>query len=164
MKEKIPNTLTLTNLALGTTAIFFSINGDSLSAAILVLIAVAADFFDGYSARKLDAETAIGAQLDSLSDLVSFGVAPASLLYTFYSQTWIAIPLIILVLAGAYRLARYNTAKKDHEGFEGMPITINGVLIPIIFFFQLHIIITAIIVLVSAFLMVSKISFRRVSL
>ena len=81
MKRHIPNTITCLNLASGFIAIIFAFNGSLATASWLILAAMTFDFFDGFSARTLKAYSDIGKELDSLADMVSFGVAPAIILY-----------------------------------------------------------------------------------
>lgn len=78
----VPNTITALNLASGSMAVFLGIEGELGLAAIFILAAAIFDFFDGMAARLLGAYSEIGKQLDSLADLVSFGLAPAAMLFT----------------------------------------------------------------------------------
>ena len=78
----IPNMLTLLNLASGTLAAIFAIDGDLGKAAILIFIAAAFDFLDGFAARLFKAYSDIGKELDSLADVISFGVAPGMIMFT----------------------------------------------------------------------------------
>ena len=142
MKERrpvrvfIPNTITLTNLASGCLATMEAWNGRFTLAAMYVLICTVLDFLDGYAAKMLKAYSEIGKQLDSLADLVSFGVAPAAiaagLLKTgAVTLGWetggstgiiiILIPLLIPVFS-AVRLARFNTELHADTHFRGMPV------------------------------------------
>src|SRR3712207_1726504 len=98
-------------------------------AAIFVICAALMDRYDGRVARYLNVSSEIGKQLDSLADLISFGVAPSILMYRMYDFSnmglWGYIMLLVFPLAGAYRLARYNVTKFDGV-FAGVPITIAG--------------------------------------
>ena len=82
MKKHIPNSITLLNLLAGCAAIVFILDGQFEMAAWLLLIGGLADFADGFAARALHVSSALGKELDSLSDMVSFGVAPGAILYT----------------------------------------------------------------------------------
>ena len=81
MRKYIPNTITTLNLICGTLSIFFSIIGNPIIASYLIFVAALFDFLDGFAARTLDAYSDLGKQLDSLADLVSFGLAPAFILF-----------------------------------------------------------------------------------
>ena len=134
LKEHIPNTFTTFNLGLGVLAIIKSISGYYTTSAILILIAALMDRFDGELARKLNAESELGKQLDSLCDLVSFGVAPAILMWSIDLNRLGIIGILItiyFIATGAYRLARYNTM--EFKGiYIGIPITITGSIVGLI--------------------------------
>jgi len=99
------------------------------------------DFLDGFVARIFNATSAIGKQLDSLADIVSFGVAPGMIIYQFLrityiqepdgldASTWLLVPALILPCAGAYRLARFNTDIEEEYGFKGVPIPAAGLVV-----------------------------------
>ena len=117
-------------------------------------------------ARHYHTESEFGKELDSLSDLVSFGVAPAILLYeTGLSETtWIGLSAVIFyILAGAIRLARYNAEKFDGS-YYGLPITIAGVLLGLCYFAIPYISASFIVVFICllAWLMVSRIRIAKV--
>jgi CDP-diacylglycerol--serine O-phosphatidyltransferase len=138
MKRHLPNLITLLNLACGTAAIVLSLEGHWQWAVYLVLAASVFDFLDGFAARILKAYTAIGRQLDSLADMISFGVLPAVFIYIlfkhlflnqpadspgFYSHLqWVVLLSVLLVPAlSAIRLAWFNTGKDQGEFFYGLP-------------------------------------------
>ncbi|NLY71999.1 MAG: CDP-diacylglycerol--serine O-phosphatidyltransferase [Clostridiales bacterium] len=142
MKDKlnlsIPNILTLSNAFCGTMAIlllFSDINDRFTIAVILILLGGIFDLFDGKIARKLNMKSSLGEQLDSLSDLITFGVAPVAL-YANSGLINIGLPSYIVlsgyVLSGVYRLARHNVLK-DEKGFKGCPITVSGVVLSLMF-------------------------------
>lgn len=134
----IPNTLTLLNLLCGTLAIVFAIdpsdkigNLSSWQMAVMMIgIAAIFDFLDGAAARILNAKSAIGKELDSLSDLVSFGVAPAMMmviaLRSANAGIWSFAPLF-LPLMGALRLAKFNLDDSQATVFKGLPIPANAI-------------------------------------
>ena len=126
----IPNILTLTALAAGLSSIQFAIDGAWDKAVIAIFAAAIFDILDGASARVLNATSEFGAQLDSLSDFLAFGVAPSVVLYLWILEEsgkvgWIA--MLVFAVAAAMRLARYNVTtntpiKKWAVGFfEGTP-------------------------------------------
>ena len=87
--KHIPNFITSLNLAAGFTAVIFAANGDTVTASWLILAAMIFDFLDGFSARLLKAYSAIGKELDSLADVVSFGVAPGIIIYNLLRNSFL---------------------------------------------------------------------------
>ena len=159
----IPQLVTFTNLVLGTSAILISMNSQPKTAIILILIAALIDRLDGKIARKLNAESDLGKQLDSLSDLISFGVAPIVVAWKIgllYIGIGGYLTAILFVIAGAFRLARYNVINFTGR-FVGLPITLAGSFLALIMLFTSH---TNIIIptsIVLSFLMVSTIRFKK---
>lgn len=126
----IPNILTLMALAAGLTGIQFAIDGKWEQAVIAIVIAAVLDVLDGATARLLNATSEFGAQLDSFSDFLAFGVAPAIILYLWVLEEsgkigWIA--MLVFAVASAMRLARYNITPTPKTGvwskgfFAGVP-------------------------------------------
>jgi CDP-diacylglycerol--serine O-phosphatidyltransferase len=112
VNRMIPNVLTLLALCAGMTAIRFAINGDFQYAAFSIIAAGVFDGLDGRLARLLRATSRFGAELDSLSDFISFGVAPAAVLYLWTMSAWHAFGWVIVLFFAvccALRLARFNT-------------------------------------------------------
>src|SRR5690554_1517849 len=138
MRKQIPNIITLLNLFSGTIAITHAFNGNFLGVVIWVVIAAIFDFFDGLAARLLNAYSPMGKELDSLADIVSFGVAPASTLYILmrdnlnYPDTLQSINHLIPYIAflipvfAAYRLAKFNIDTRQSNSFIGLPTPANG--------------------------------------
>jgi CDP-diacylglycerol---serine O-phosphatidyltransferase len=143
MKKHIPNFVTSLNLVSGFIAIIFAINGELVIASWLILAAMIFDFLDGLSARVLKAYSDIGKELDSLADLVSFGVAPAIILYQLITNLQSSsVPLftsglaiknmvlqlipVIMPVCGALRLAKFNTDTTQTISFKGLPIPANA--------------------------------------
>lgn len=124
----VPNLFTLLNLYMGFNAIIFASNGDFLKAGIFVFLAALFDSLDGIVARLLKATSELGAELDSLCDAVSFGVAPAYILYKMYFYQFGEFGILFAslpALAGVTRLARFNvqlTSFEDKLYFSGLPI------------------------------------------
>lgn len=170
----IPNAFTLGNLYCGFLSIGFAVHGDLKNAAILILIGMMLDSMDGRLARILDADSPLGKELDSLADIVTFGVAPSFLVYyTCFIQYGISGLFIagIFPLFGAYRLARFNVTPTSSslKHFTGVPITAAGGILALITLMQNYIpeIVTITIYVALSFLMVSKIkipSFKSVPL
>ncbi len=167
--KQIPNLFTLLNLVAGCIAIVLILQtGESLVSAdggtwitqlpekiwwgaICIGIAAIIDFLDGFVARLFKAESAMGKQLDSLADMISFGVAPGLILYqllrlSFMQQengldvsVWALAPALIFPCAGAWRLARFNTETSSSKDFKGVPIPAAGLVVcslPLILFYN----------------------------
>ena len=130
MRNAIPNILTASNLVLGMFAIISTIEGELTRAALLVVAAMIADGLDGRVARYFGVSSDFGKELDSLCDLVSFGVAPALMAYVFLlSDFGLAGAFIAAAFAtcGALRLARFNVNTTKVKGFfMGLPIPAAG--------------------------------------
>lgn len=143
MKKHIPNIITSLNLAAGVSSIFFVSRGEAELAAYLIFFAAAMDFLDGFSARLLNAYSDMGKQLDSLSDLVSFGIAPAFIAqheilaamgkdfgFSFSAMSPLEILLlmspILLAVFTALRLAKFNIDDTQTESFIGLPSPASG--------------------------------------
>ena len=170
----VPSSITLLALASGITAIRFAIDGKWEIAVSFVICAGILDMLDGRAARMLGADSRFGAQLDSLADLVSFGVAPGIIMYRWSLEQldhlgWIAA--LIFCACGAIRLARFNVESVRDEGatkgnpyFTGLPTPAAAcmVLLPLLVSFQLndpvikHAWVSLIILLVTSVLMVSR--------
>jgi CDP-diacylglycerol---serine O-phosphatidyltransferase len=136
MKKHIPNLFTLLNLSCGTIAIVLAIEGQWQWSVYLLLGASLFDFMDGMAARLLNAVSETGKQLDSLADMVSFGVLPAIFIYAIFKQQlfvadtilypqtlqWLMLISIVMVPAlSAIRLARFNLEETDASFFYGLP-------------------------------------------
>ncbi|MBO4328744.1 MAG: CDP-diacylglycerol--serine O-phosphatidyltransferase [Bacteroidales bacterium] len=133
LKAHIPNTITCCNLLSGCFSILFSFSGMPVAAALMVFAAGLFDFFDGFAARLLDAHSPIGADLDSLSDVVSFGVAPGMILYRLMlegmaeplwpigSVSGFACLAFLLPVFSAVRLAKFNVDDRQTTSFIGLP-------------------------------------------
>ncbi len=130
LKSQTANLITLTNMALGGFAIVYSIQGNLRLSVLLIFLAALADRFDGMVARKFHIESELGKQLDSMSDIISFGVAPALLLYQGILHDF-GMPGIFFTVfyigCGAFRLARFNISENNGY-FTGLPITASGCL------------------------------------
>jgi len=150
ISKYVPNFITLLSLSSGFTSIRFSLNGELEIAIYLILLATIFDFFDGWFARKLKSGTNFGAELDSLSDFVSFGVAPSFLIYLWSTHTlgslgWGAT--LFFVICSALRLARFtadiyitNKPIDNNEYFIGLPSPAAAglILLPLFIFFEFN--------------------------
>ncbi|MBH0156705.1 MULTISPECIES: CDP-diacylglycerol--serine O-phosphatidyltransferase [Bacillales] len=140
MKKHIPNLLTLGNLFCGFLSIGYVSNGDIRNAAILIFIAMMLDAVDGRAARILGVSGNLGKELDSLADVVSFGVAPAYFVantYFAHLGMWGFLFAGLFPLFGAYRLARFNitAAEESMKYFKGIPIPLAGGIVVFLVFF-----------------------------
>lgn len=170
-KSCIPNIFTFINLGFGILSLLASFKEKFLMAALFIIIAALVDRYDGRIARYLQVSSDLGKELDSLADLVSFGVAPAILIFILYQFNTVGPYGIIgyaLLLAypicGSFRLARYNTAEFDGN-FRGVPITIAGSILAV-FVVLAHGKITAfylpaIFMIVLSYLMVSNFKLKK---
>lgn len=133
-KHHIPNTITCCNLLSGCFSILFSFSGMPVAAAIMIFVAGLFDFFDGFAARLLEAHSPIGGDLDSLSDVVSFGVAPGFIMYHLMCEgmadgLWwpvgnvslFACFAFLLPVFSAVRLAKFNVDTRQTTSFIGLP-------------------------------------------
>jgi CDP-diacylglycerol---serine O-phosphatidyltransferase len=136
----IPNLITLTNLFLGCVSIAYIFNGEAATGAILIVICAILDFLDGAAARLLNAYSETGKQLDSLADLVSFGLAPAAIIFHYLDKAvyninpenthfvWVYAAFIITVFS-ALRLARFNIETGNKTYFKGLPTPASALII-----------------------------------
>ncbi|MDG5786173.1 CDP-diacylglycerol--serine O-phosphatidyltransferase [Evansella sp. AB-P1] len=164
LAKMIPNMFTLGNLYCGFLSIGFAAYGQYNNAAILILIGMMLDSMDGRLARLLKVDSKFGKELDSLADIVTFGVAPSFLVYYTYFHQFGLIGLIVaglFPLFGAYRLARFNVTSSESSKnyFSGVPITAAGGILALLTLFGeiLPQIITTVIFTALCFLMVSRI-------
>lgn len=165
MKKHTPNTLTCLNLITGGIGAIFIIRADYDLAIYFVLVSALFDFFDGFAARMLKVQSVIGKELDSLADMVSFGLVPA--LYMFRvleGQTNIQyLPYYGLLIAAfsALRLAKFNVDDRQSDQFIGLPTPANTIMIASLSFlpanWEITLIATIVIITVSSFLLVANV-------
>lgn len=165
----VPNIFTFANLACGVLSLLMTFNGNYKWASLFIIIAGLIDRYDGRVARFLQVSSDIGKELDSLADLVSFGVAPSILVFNLYNYTNLGLIgyalVLIFPIAGAYRLARYN-ATPFNNVFMGIPITIAGSFIALYSLITLEYngnpSLSIIFIVLLSYLMISKIQFKKV--
>lgn len=139
MKKHIPNLITGLNAASGAMAVFMALYGQIVLAACFIILGMIFDFFDGMAARLLHVKSELGKELDSLADVISFGVAPGLLAHLLirevlfpggagsiamlpvYQQILLFIPLLIPVFS-VFRLAKFNLDKRQSVSFIGLPV------------------------------------------
>jgi len=134
LMRHLPNALTLANLTCGSVAaVLIAQSFDATLAVFLIFVAALFDLLDGAAARLLRVNGEMGKQLDSLADVVSFGLAPAVIIYTMLERglpaetQWIKYAAFINVACAALRLARFNTQESGQTTFNGMPSPANGI-------------------------------------
>lgn len=148
MKKHIPNIITLGNLFCGCIAIVLISTGDTVEATYFVSIALLCDFFDGFAARMLKVTSTIGKDLDSLADMVTFGVVPGLVMFMMIGErsvticpdetgsiikvfSCVRVPYIafIIPILSAVRLAKFNNDTRQTTSFIGLPTPANAALI-----------------------------------
>ena len=129
----IPNLLTCCNLLCGCIGIFFATRGFYANAAYLIWAALIFDFLDGFSARMLKVQSLIGKELDSLADMVTFGVLPSFILFGMMRDSDLPafLPFLAFLVAifSALRLAKFNIDERQHTDFIGLPTPANALFI-----------------------------------
>lgn len=173
IKSYVANLFTFINLSLGIISILETFNHNYFLAAIFIITAALIDRYDGRIARFFDISSILGKELDSLADLISFGVAPAILVfikYNFLNLGYIGVLsgciLLSYIMSGSYRLAKYNSSQFDGT-FTGVPITVSGFIIAL-FSLALHrtsiysILIAVVLFALLSYLMISKLKFKKI--
>ena len=163
------NACTLTSLGLGLTAIFLAMHGDVRLAAAFLVVCVAFDGLDGALARKLGVSSPFGAQMDSLADMCSFGLAAPVVVYASLAHTVptpaAAVACIMVAGCAAVRLARFNVSPKDGKFFSGVPTTMTAAVLALAVLIDLPVPGLALLggVAVLAFAMVSSFPYAKVA-
>jgi len=161
---RLPDLFTLLNVAFGFLALLAAgrcSQSAPQAAVVFILLAAMADGLDGFLARRVGCGP-LGASLDSLADLVSFGAAPAFLaLQTFAPSPQALLAGIFYLLCGTLRLARFNTSHKSDQFFEGLPIPAAGIALSASVLLERSAL-TLLIMLLLALLMVSSISYPKI--
>jgi len=162
MKQHLPNVLTLLNLFCGSLAVLFAVENAFVTASLFVFLGIFFDFFDGFVARKLNVQSELGLQLDSLADMVTSGLVPGVVMFNLIANavgpnpisnehwnagirlqdletSWLPLFGFLITLASAYRLATFNIDEDQQSYFKGLPTPANTLLIislPLIMEFQ----------------------------
>ena len=153
MKKHIPNLITCMNVTSGTVAIYAAFHGYLYLAAWLVILAMVFDFFDGFAARLLHVKSEMGKELDSLADMVSFGVMPSVMAFflirdlgygggewlsaTTWQGTFMYVPFLVPAFS-AYRLAKFNLDVRQTLSFIGLPTASNALFWVMLVFTRYH--------------------------
>ncbi len=145
MKKHIPNLITCLNLFSGCIAVVFAFQNDLKLAAYFVFLAALLDFLDGFIARLLKSYSEIGKQLDSLADMVSFGLVPGIVLFQYLQNSngitennnFLAFGGFIITVFSALRLAKFNLDTRQSDQFIGLPTPANALfIVSLIFVFE----------------------------
>ncbi len=135
MKKHIPNAITLMNLVSGTLGVIFLFSGDLTRASAMIFFAALFDFFDGFLARLLGVHSSIGKSLDSLADMVSFGLLPGLIVYTMQTDLGgradpvgqvLVFSSLLIPVCSALRLAIFNNDEEQKYIFRGLPTPANA--------------------------------------
>ena len=137
IKKHLPNAITCANLFSGCVGVVFAIQNNLIVAAYAVFLAAIFDFFDGFAARVLKSFSGIGKDLDSLADVVSFGVLPSAILFQMFSQAppiphlspYLNFSAFLIAVFSMLRLAKFNSDTRQAEIFIGLPTPANAILI-----------------------------------
>ena len=139
MKRHIPNTITLCNLICGCIAITFAFHSQLVAALLFIVLGAFFDFFDGFAARKLGVTSPVGKELDSLADVVTFGLAPAAMVFVLLSSyvrlyaissgitlagnpiRFLNVAAFLIAAFSALRLAHFNVDERQTSSFIGLP-------------------------------------------
>lgn len=163
---QLPNLVTFTNLLCGVAAIMLANNGHFLLATGAIFTAGVLDVLDGALARRMRGGDAFGEALDALADIISFGVAPALLIYEAFLRPWPVLGWCVAggyVVCGAWRLARFAASEKGPY-FQGLPITMAGMTVASLLFYQAFWSprLAALVMFVLSVLMVSYVRFPKI--
>ncbi len=151
IRQHIPNTITIFNLLSGVISLTLTFKGDYVNASLFIFLAAVFDFLDGNAARMLNAHSDLGKQLDSLADMVSFGVAPGVMIFQMISvqcagscnifERMHLTPYLAMLIpvCSALRLAKFNIDPRQEVNFIGLPTPANAIFfasIPLVLFVQ----------------------------
>ena len=174
----IPNFLTLSNLFFGCIAVVYGVMGDLEKLALFVCLGIICDFFDGFFARLLKVDSKLGVQLDSLSDLVTFGLTSSIVMLNLIGSSsfvidnssnfiisLLPVSAFLITISSSYRLAKFNLISVSETNFSGLPTPANAILIVFLpqfierfqleLFFE-NIVVLMILVLISSYLLISN--------
>jgi CDP-diacylglycerol---serine O-phosphatidyltransferase len=131
IKRNIPNLITCLNLFSGSLAVYYAFQANYEAVLLLVLLAAVFDFLDGFAARLLKAYSPMGKELDSLADVISFGMAPGTVAFSLLKASilpeWLAFAAFIIPVFSALRLAKFNIDERQTSSFIGMPTPANAI-------------------------------------
>ena len=157
IRKHIPNFITCLNIVSGSLAVVFAIKGESTIAVILIFTAAIFDFLDGMAARLLKAYSPMGKELDSLADMVSFGLAPGMVMMVMQESSLFGINVkldhlsalslweivcisssLVIPVMSALRLAKFNLDTRQTDSFIGLPVPANAIFISALALIMVH--------------------------
>lgn len=131
IRKHIPNSITMLNLFAGSMGVYFAFQGNYPAAFFAILIAAVFDFLDGFAARLLKAYSPMGKELDSLADVISFGMAPGAIVFSLMEQSvwpeWLRFVGFLIPVFSALRLAKFNIDENQSSSFIGLPTPANAI-------------------------------------
>ena len=165
IRKHIPNTITCLSLLSGCVASVMALHGNLLSALIWIIIAAVFDFCDGFAARLLKAYSPMGKELDSLSDMVSFGFAPGMVVYWLLGEASTALPFgslntyipylaFVIPTFSGLRLAKFNIDERQTTSFIGLPVPAHALFWASVGY---SVLVTVILAFITSLLLVSEI-------
>ncbi|NPV51255.1 MAG: CDP-diacylglycerol--serine O-phosphatidyltransferase [Candidatus Methanofastidiosum sp.] len=158
----LPDIFSIANGTLGVIALYFILIGNISIAARIVFLCIFFDSFDGFLARRKNNSADFGKTLDSLSDIISFGVVPSLIFINYGDNSIIALLLgVIYVIFGLLRLSRFNAI--DSSEYYGLPITIGAIFVILLFLSEIHFYLFSVLLLFTSFLFISSLKIQRPS-
>ena len=169
MIKNIPNIFTIANLILGFLCIIYVFVQNDFEIIYFFYCCLILDFLDGFSARKLSLTSEFGKQIDSLADLVSFGILPSVILYDYFDSNnfnlFLKYSSVLILVSSSIRLARFNLSEENNNFFVGLPTPANALFFISLIYYQGNLkiyfgeyVILSLIIFFS-FLMVSNLKF-----
>lgn len=133
MKRYLPSFFTLLNLVIGSIGVITVLRGNLVSGVLCIGVGVFFDFMDGFLARLFRFSASFGSQLDSLSDLITFGLLPSTIMYSLIelqtSSPYLPYVALLIIIFSALRLAKFNTDSRQETVFIGLPTPANAIFI-----------------------------------
>ena len=158
----LPDIFSIANGTLGVIALYCILLGNISIAARIVFLCIFFDSFDGFLARKKKNSAEFGKSLDSLSDIISFGVLPSLIFINYGDNSIFALLLgVIYVVFGLLRLSRFNAINSSE--YYGLPITIGAIFVILLFFSEIHFYLYAALLVLTSFLLISDLKIQRPS-
>ncbi|NYT03247.1 MAG: CDP-diacylglycerol--serine O-phosphatidyltransferase [Candidatus Methanofastidiosa archaeon] len=158
----LPDIFSIANGTLGVIALYFILIGNISIAARIVFLCIFFDSFDGFLARRKNNSAEFGKTLDSLSDIISFGVVPSLIFINYGDNSIIALLLgVIYVIFGLLRLSRFNAI--DSSEYYGLPITIGAIFVILLFLSKINFYLYSILLILTSFLFISSLKIQRPS-
>ena len=158
----LPDIFTIVNGTLGFFAIYFIIIGELILASRIVFLCIFFDSFDGFLARRNNNCEEFGRSLDSLSDIISFGIVPAYIFISYGNNILLGLLLgAIYVVSGLLRLSRFNAL--NTEEYFGLPITIGAIFVILIFLAEIPFYVYSILLIMTSVLFISNLKIKRPS-